>query len=416
MRDRERGSTLRALFVGSVPLLAIVLGGAPVSAAHDGEGGVEVVDLAGRPISNAKVTWSDKEMDSADAEQINLHPDALWWWSGVTDERGRAFARALAIGPGKLEVEAPVALGGRCAGLARRRWSGKSARWPVRVVLRVHPAARSDLRGRVVDTEGSGIEGARIRALGTTWASTKDADCHASPEIEATSGMDGTFVLRSILHGKTALLVKHPRYAEREVELMTPAPSTDVALDAGTTWKGRILRPDGSVLEQCEIGLSLRHPPTGREVTCSPAGFVLEHLPAGLADLDIRTRRKGDPVLGRRVWQDGVQIPPNEILEKDIKWPSGETIAGRIVTSDGIPIPGAGIAALPVSKPPRHDGSGYGVGVTADAEGRFVFRYLTSSGPWMLEVKPIGYRETRLLVKAGTTDVVLTMVGEGAPR
>jgi len=40
-----------------------------------------------------------------------------------------------------------------------------------------------------------------------------------------------------------------------------------------------------------------------------------------------------------RVWQDGVQIPPNEILEKDIKWPSGETIAGRIVTSDGVPIP-----------------------------------------------------------------------------
>ena len=145
-------------------------------------------------------------------------------------------------------------------------------------------------------------------------------------------------------------------------------------------------------------------------------GLRFEHLPPGLADLDIRTRGKRDPILGGRVWQDGVQIPPNEILEKDIKWPAGETIAGRIVTSDGVPIPGAGIAALPVSKTPRHDGSGYGVGVTADAEGRFVFRYLTFSGPWMLESKPHGYRETRLSVKAGTTDVVLTMVGEGAPR
>ena len=36
-----------------------------------------------------------------------------------------------------------------------------------------------------------------------------------------------------------------------------------------------------------------------------------------------------------RVWQDGVQIPPNEILEKDIKWPSGETIAGRITLRAG---------------------------------------------------------------------------------
>jgi hypothetical protein len=34
----------------------------------------------------------------------------------------------------------------------------------------------------------------------------------------------------------------------------------------------------------------------------------------------------------------------------------------------------------------------------------------------MLEAKPHGYRETRLSVKAGTTDVVLTMVGEGAAR
>jgi hypothetical protein len=90
-----------------------------------------------------------------------------------------------------------------------------------------------------------------------------------------------------------------------------------------------------------------------------------------------------------RVWQDGVQIPPNEILEKDIKWPSGETIAGRIVTSDG---------------------------ATADAEGRFVFRYSSFSGPWVLAAKPYGYREIRLLVKPGTTDVVLTMVGEGATR
>jgi hypothetical protein len=162
--------------------------------------------------------------------------------------------------------------------------------------------------------------------------------------------------------------------------------------------------------------LSLRHPPSGREVACSPSGFILEHLPPGPADLDIRTRRTRDPVLGARVWQQGVQIPANEILEKDIKWPSGETIAGRIVTSDGVPIPGAGIVALPISKTGLRDGSGYGVGVTADAKGRFFFRYLTFSGSWMLEAKPDGYRQTRLKAEAGMTDVVLTVVGEGAPR
>ena len=110
--------------IGRVLLLAVVLVGAPVSASNDGEGGVEVVDPAGRPIANAKVTWWDRAWES-DVERINHSPTALWEWSGVTDERGRAFARELAIGPGRLEVEAPAALGGRCAGLTRRRWSGK---------------------------------------------------------------------------------------------------------------------------------------------------------------------------------------------------------------------------------------------------------------------------------------------------
>jgi hypothetical protein len=54
-----------------------------------------------------------------------------------------------------------------------------------------------------------------------------------------------------------------------------------------------------------------------------------------------------------RVWQDGVQIPPNEILEKDIKWPSGETIAGPHRHVRRRSDPGAGIAAFPVSRPPR---------------------------------------------------------------
>jgi hypothetical protein len=34
----------------------------------------------------------------------------------------------------------------------------------------------------------------------------------------------------------------------------------------------------------------------------------------------------------------------------------------------------------------------------------------------VLEAKPYRYREIRLLVKPGTTEVVLTMVGEGATR
>jgi len=60
MRAREQ-----AVFVGSVPFLAIVLGAAPVLGSDDGEGGVEVVDPAGRPIANAKVTLARRRWSSS---------------------------------------------------------------------------------------------------------------------------------------------------------------------------------------------------------------------------------------------------------------------------------------------------------------------------------------------------------------
>ena len=150
----------------------------PSVAAVDDCGGVEVVDAAGRPVANAKVTWSD---DKASAALIRLHPGAVWSWSGVTNAHGRVFAKELAVGPGLLEVEAPIEIGGSCAGQNRRRWSGKPRRAPVRVVLNLRPVARSDVRGRVVDGSGHGIEGAEAWLLGARWKSAKGQDCTVSP-------------------------------------------------------------------------------------------------------------------------------------------------------------------------------------------------------------------------------------------
>src|SRR3954464_3744660 len=125
-------------------------------------GGIEVVDGAGLPVANAKVTWSDGE---ASEEMIRQHPSAVWSWSGVTNGRGRVFAKELALGPGLLEVEAPTAIAGRCAGLSQKPWSGRPTLSSVRVVLKVRPVTRSDVRGRVVDGAGHGIEGAREKLL-----------------------------------------------------------------------------------------------------------------------------------------------------------------------------------------------------------------------------------------------------------
>ena len=351
-----------------------------VSVAAVGEcGAVEVVDTAGRPITNAEVTWSD---DKASDEMIRRHPSAVWSWSGVTNEHGRVFAKELAVGPGLLEVQAPVELGGRCAGLSHTRWNGKPRRSAARVVLNVHPVARSDVRGRVVDGGGHGVEGAKARLLRASWKSAKGEDCTVSPKIEAVSVGDGAFVLRNVPHGTATFVVKHAAYAEREVELNVPGPLPDLTLAAGVTWKGRILRPDGSVLERCQIWLTIGQPPASREATCSPTGFVFDHLPPARAELTVSTRKGGDPQLGARVLKQELQIQAVEHWQQDYRWPSGETIAGRIVTSDGVPVPDAAVFAEPARVAGLRDGSGYGVGTRSDVTGdsRSVTCWLPGTG------------------------------------
>jgi hypothetical protein len=105
--------------------LALLASPAPASAADDPDpdreaclrhaslhavddcGAVEVVDARGRPIADAKVTWSD---DKATSEMIQRNPIATWFWWGNTNVRGRV-----------------VDDGGR--GVEKGGSSGPTARW-----------------------------------------------------------------------------------------------------------------------------------------------------------------------------------------------------------------------------------------------------------------------------------------------
>lgn len=384
------------------------------AAAVDDCGAVEVVDAAGAPIANAKVTWSDTK---ASPEVVNQNPGAVWGWTGFTNGRGRVFAKELAVGPGALEIEAPSALGGRCAGVLRRRWNGKATPRPTRVVLKMRPVGRSDVRGRVVDGTGKGLAGARVGLLSASWKSAKGEECAVSPEIEAKSAADGMFALMSVPNGKATFVVTHPTHAEREVELSVPGSLPDVVLDAGTTWTGRVLRPDGSVLDHCQISFGMRHPPMLREGACSPMGFTLERLPSGPGSVYVSTKSKNfDAQLGARALKTDVQIQPKERQQQDIRWPSGETIAGRVVTSDGAPVADAVLFAVPARIAGLKNGSESGVWVRAGSDGRFAFRDLLSSGEWVVRLQATGFRETATKVKTGSTDVVVTAVAKGGAQ
>lgn len=367
---------------------------------------VEVVDPSGLPIANARVTWRD---DDAPEWLPRIPKD---WWFREADARGRLFAGApgplldenTTFSPGTFFVEAPSHLGGRCAGRTQKHWAGRSAGCPIRVVVRVRPIAWSDLLGRVVDDSGHGIEGAAIRLLGARLNSARGEDCSLEPKGEATSTEDGAFVLRSVPNGKLTVAVTHPRYAAREVELTAPGPAQNVSLDAGATWKGHVLRPDGSVVERCEMKLALGRPPTMIDGSCSPAGFVLDHLPAGQGHLVVDIR--GDRQLGTRVLEDEVFIQSKEHRERDVRWPSGELIAGRVVTPGALPVPDVVICAKPISAVPTTRREG--VCDTSDPEGGFVFRHLMPSRRWAVFVAEDAYEVRPTRVRTGTTDLVLT--------
>lgn len=89
----------------------------------------------------------------------------------------------------------------------------------------------------------------------------------------------------------------------------------------------------------------------------------------------------------------------------------------RDISSVGIFVVPARIAGL-------RDGSGYGVWMRSDADGRFVFGHLLAPGERVLELRADGYREAHLKVTTGSTDIVTVTAdtrvspstGQGTPR
>ena len=81
-----------------------------------------------------------------------------------------------------------------------------------------------------------------------------------------------------------------------------------------------------------------------------------------------------------------------------------------------MPIPDTAITAIPARPAKPRNGSGYGVGTRSDRDGRFVFRDLSPSGEWILDLRLSGYRETVLKVTTGSIDVVVKATAEGGPR
>jgi hypothetical protein len=382
-------------------LIPVLSQAAAIEAAPQGEcGSVQVVDAAGQPVPDARVTWWGRNPA--------IGPTVGFW--GLTDEHGGFCGKDLRH-RGFVEVEAPARKGGRCSGVTVRRWNWKPHQPPVRIVLKTSPVPLGDVSGLIRDSDGHAVAGAKVFLSRVSWKTATNVDCYTDLDIETTSGSDGAFSLGTAAHGTAMFLVQHPKYADLRFDRLLPDPLQDLVLSAGSTWSGRVLDPGGRLLDTCRVDLSLkdylRDHPIERHSTCSGPGFSLDRLPPGAFHLRVTLER--DPQLGDRLLEKDVLFQPNERRRDDIRWPAGGTIAGRVVGNDGVPIVGVSVRATPAGQNPLYDGSSAGIETTSDAGGHFVLRHLASAVPWRVSFSSNGHGWTESNLSVGVVDAVVTM-------
>ena len=326
---------------------------------------VEVVDLEGRPIAGASVVFDPRP-----------NVNGLVHGGGDTDEHGRTCVEAVGAG-GELIAHPPGDRGGWCAGEARLLVTAAHRTGPIRIVLPMRALERATGRGRLVSPEGIPIAGAQITA-GSQPSETPG--CSTGAGASTTTRVDGSFELPPLPRGAVTLLIQHDWYTEREVTIAVPGPERPIVLDRGFTWTGRVLDPDGTNIERCELFL---HQPGDRHrtATCSPTGFTFTRLVPGEAKVQVRIDQHA---LGQHRTLERTLRLTGPRRRDDLRWSAGETIAGRVVDAGGAPIAGARLTALPKGTEPLsnrfHPDE---VMVEADGDGRFVFRHLRP-GVWTI--------------------------------
>jgi hypothetical protein len=350
---------------------------------------VHVVDRAGRPIAGAELRF-----DGTSGETYGLG-GALTY----ADSRGMACVEDAYEG-GKIIVHPPPDRGGWCAGEAKVALAHESMQKSIRVVLDVRPLPRSRFRARLVSPEKLPIVGAHVAVREVHPAGA--SGCSENPQSTVNTGPDGRFELPLLPNGRLKFFVQHHWYAAREIELTLPSSEREIELDRGVSWTGRVLDPDGKVIDDCTLFLTL---PDQRLLTarCSAQGFSFRTLAPGNANLSVRVQKHA---LGTyRSLDQTIEIKPGSSFVRDIRWPRGEAIAGRVVDQSGVPVAGARLTALPKGTPEAVNRFVPGeVMLEADRDGRFTFRHL-APGVWTIRGDRRARTQSTLDVTTGTRNV-----------
>jgi len=285
----------------------------------------KVVDSAGRPIAGVAVNASEAEAGGANRFMIMLDGGAPRDVDVVRTGADGTFALQLKEGKYDLSFQSDS--------YARKRMRGYTVSGrpePIEVVL--EPG--SEISGRVIRADGSGVADARVSVFGP----------NQPPGEPAVTGPDGAFTIGNLEAGPTMIVVFKPEESIRENQPVT-APIRDliIQLKAGGKISGRVIdKSTGNPITDFQAGLSgtrggggmvMVMPPNLRPFRSDDGAFILENLPAGQGQLIVRAPGYVEAKV------PGLRIEEGKMLsDVEVALETGVRLTGKVTGPEGTPL------------------------------------------------------------------------------
>lgn len=197
--------------------------------------------------------------------------------------------------------------------------------------LRLNPAGV--LRGRVQDALGQPLPGARVSV-------------HADrQEVEGQADAQGAFAL-AVPEGAWPVEASAPGHVSATVERVPVALSTGgevtLTLARGGGLQGTVLDADGRPLQAAFVFAYRGGQRLGQARSDEQGRFALEGLPAGAAELFVRSEDK------RRCARAPLEVVSGETRQATVRLAAGSAVVGRVTSRDGQPVGGVPVHARSV--------------------------------------------------------------------
>lgn len=229
---------------------------------------------------------------------------------------------------------------------------------PVEVTLQ--PGA--EIAGRVVRAGGSGIEGVMVGSV------------MGGVPSSATTGPDGSFVLKDLAPGSAMVMVRKP---EEFIQLMrnvtAPASNITIEVPKGESVTGRVVdKSSGKPVTEFSAGVSGESSGGGMRIMMQPVlktfrsddgSFQLEGLPIGPVQLIVSAPGYVQYRVPGLVLEEGKPVRDLEIALE-----TGTKISGKVTGPDGKPVSGVTVGQR---RPQGAGPAGPGGGASTDAEGNY---------------------------------------------